>query len=716
MTDLPEHLDLDAFDLPHSPESAETGSGDLHRAWREKVAGEMGLDPDEVESRLAWELADGVEVPALSTEDDRPTGSDPAGLPGVAPFTRGTQLPPSGDATWTLGHRVDDPRPAEANEALLDDLVLGAGLLWLQVDAAGRAGLDADDPRALGRVGLHGVRWSTPVEITALLRDVDPTAIEIFVDAGADALAAAGLYFDWARRRGVEPGKLRGGFLADPLAALARDGSLPGSLDDAFAQAAALASHCRRHAPGLRALGLSTRPFHDAGASPAQELGFGLAAAVESMRRLGEHGLDPGAVAAQTVFVHAVGSRTFVEIAKLRAARLLWSKVLGAAGAASGAALQKHVVFGSDATVTVVDPWTNLLRGTAQIFAAVVGGADAVVPGAYDRRLGTPSDAARRLGLTGQHVLGEESHLRRVADPAGGSWALEELTDRLARRAWDVFRRIEGDGGFVACLRSGDLARRLGESVARRRADLRKRKDGIVGLSVFPDLGEERPERERPDLDAVNEHALAALGSVERPPPDDVAETEELPLDADAVTEAASRNASLGRLAAALHRDEPETAEPLEPFRPSAAWERLRLATDAVVSEGGDRPKIFLANLGSVREHRARTEFAAGLFQAGGIAPLDHGSCEHAPCVASDFRTSGARVAVLCSSDERYAELAADAAAALKEAGASRVYLAGRPGEHEEAWREAGVDKFVYLGCDALAVVEDLLVHLEVLR
>ena len=355
---LPTQLDLSA----DPPVSAD--------AWRAKVAKEMGIDPEAVAGKLGRTTADGVQIQALYGPDDGPgdlESSDPSGFPGVAPFTRGTRLP-STKPFWTLGQQVDDPRPKEANEALLRDLQLGAQMVWLRVDRAGRLGLDADDERARGKVGCGGVRWGTPVEIEALLKDVEPRFVHLVVDAGGGTPAAAALFLDWARRREVPVRELRGGFVFDPYCALAEEGELAGGLGGAFAEAAKLARFCRAEAPGLRALSVSTRVLHDAGAGPAQQLGFGLAAAVAALRRYEAHGLSVVDAASQIAFVHSVGSETFLEIAKLRAARLLWSKVLKAAGAVSGAAKQNHVVFGSDATVTVVDPWVNLLRATSQTF------------------------------------------------------------------------------------------------------------------------------------------------------------------------------------------------------------------------------------------------------------------------------------------------------------------------------------------------------------
>ncbi|MDA8018893.1 MAG: acyl-CoA mutase large subunit family protein [Thermoanaerobaculia bacterium] len=682
--------------------------------WQEKVAREVGSDEQSAMARLGYTTADGVELQALYGAGDL-RDAQPSGLPGAPPFTRGTRLP-SPEPFWTLGQLIDDPCLEEANEAILRDLQLGAQMLWLRVDRAGRQGLDADDPRARGQVGCDGVRWGTSEEIETLLRDVEPRYVHLVIDAGGGTPAAAALFFDWARRRGVPPSELRGGFCFDPFAVLAEDGELTGGLDQAFRRAAELARFCQAEAPGLRALAVSMRPLREAGTGPAQELGFGLAAAVATLRRLESHGLGATAAASQLAFLHSLGSETFLEIAKLRAARLLWAKVLKAAGVGSAAAQQNHVAFGSEASVTVADPWVNMLRATGQTFSAVVGGADAAIPIPFDRRLGTPSDLARRITLTTQHVLGEESHLRRVADPAGGSWTLESLTDRLARAAWAIFRETEAAGGYEALLLSGALGERIAKTVDRRRRDISKRKTGIVGLSVFPLLAEQRPQLDRPQLDAVAERAVAALDRSDRQVRDlsDVEGFEQL-------LEAAEGDMTVGALTSSIYSDtEPASCEPLRPYRPSAGWERLRLATDEYLKVQGTRPPIFLANLGTPSQHRARTEFAAGFFSAAGVEPVDLGHCEHAACSAACFRTArantGVQVAVLCSSDDLYLELAAETARELKAVGASRLYLAGRPGDQEASWRDAGVDEFIYVGCDALECLQELLVHLEVLR
>ncbi|MEM8934667.1 MAG: methylmalonyl-CoA mutase family protein, partial [Acidobacteriota bacterium] len=328
--------------------------------------------------------------------------------------------------------------------------------------------------------------------------------------------------------------------------------------------------------------------------------------------------------------------------------RLLVAKVETASGAGDGAA-QRIVARGSMVELSRVDPWVNLLRATTQTLSGALGGADAVIVHPVDRRLGDGDAHARRVALNVQNVLRDEGHLARVADPAGGSWAIERLTDDLARTAWDAFRSIEADGGLAAVLGAGTLQATIAQARAARIRDLDRRRETIVGVSVFPNLTEERPAP--PRIDA--EHAEATA-----------------PTDGDA------------------------TAEPLPRFYAADRFEALRLSVDDIAAEQGGRPRVALVNLGQPRDFRARNEFAAGFFSVAGFETID--------VELADGRATldGVEIACLCSSDALYPEHVPDAVDTLRDAGARWVLLAGRPADHEQAWREAGVDDFIYVGSD----------------
>jgi methylmalonyl-CoA mutase len=298
-----------------------------------------------------------------------------------------------------------------------------------------------------------------------------------------------------------------------------------------------------------------------------------------------------------------------------------------------------------------LDPFVNLLRLTAAGFAAATGGADAVVLEPFTRPLGRPTAFARRQARNIQLVLMEEAHLGKVADPAGGAWYMEARTDALARAAWTVFQDIERDGGPVAALERGGFADRVAEVRAARAADVARRKLGLVGTSEFPDLEEAAVATE-----AVDAAAFARTVDVRLPGPD-------------------------GR------------AAPLSPTRLSEPFEVLR---DRALQQE-PAPKAFLATLGTASDYAGRTTFARNLFAAGGIAAVLE--------PAKNYDPSLAPLAVLCSSDERYAEEAVEAVRSLKQAGARAVWLAGRPGALEAELKAAGVDDYIYAGGDVVATL-----------
>ncbi|MFF4017304.1 methylmalonyl-CoA mutase family protein [Streptomyces sp. NPDC001843] len=573
-----------------------------HEQWQALVEGVLRKSGKEVsgaaaEDALSTTLEDGLRTRPLYTARD---GAPDPGLPGFAPFVRGGRPEGSTAGGWDVRQR----HAATEDGAVLTDLENGVTSLWLVL---GEGGIPVS---SLGKV-LDGV-----------LLDLAP----VVLDAGRDVEAAAGALLRLHEERGVDPKAVRGGLGADPLGYEARTGS---PLD--FAPVAALAVRCAESHPGLRALTVDALPYHEAGGSAAQELGLSLATGVAYLRELTGAGLTVEQALGQLEFRYAATADQFLTVAKLRAARRLWARVAEVCGAPGAGAQTQHAVT-SPVMMTRRDPWVNMLRTTVATLAAGVGGADAVTVLPFDHALGLPDAFSRRIARNTSTILVEESHLARVIDPAGGSWYVERLTDELAEASWAYFRRIEGDGGPAAALRSGRIRTDLATTWAERSKKLAKRREPVTGVSEFPLLAEKPVER----------------APAPEPP-----------------------SGGLPR----VRRDE--------------AYEELRARSDAHLAATGSRPRVFLATIGSAAAYTARSTFAANLFQAGGIEPVTEGR----------FEDSGATEAVLCSSDALYEEQAEQAAEFLKTSGARHVFLAGRPAEY------AGVDSYVFAGCDAVAVL-----------
>ncbi|MER5806579.1 methylmalonyl-CoA mutase family protein [Streptomyces sp. NPDC002033] len=464
----------------------------------------------------------------------------------------------------------------------------------------------------------------------------------VVLDAGAGYDEAARALLALYAERGVAPGDARACLGVDPLGHEARTGE---ALDPA--PGAALAREAAASWPGVRALSVDALPYHEAGGSAAEELGLSLATGVAYLRTLTEAGLGTEAALGQMEFRYAATADQFLTIAKLRAARRLWARVAEACGAPDAGAQRQHAVT-SPVMMTRRDPWVNMLRTTVACMAAGVGGADSVTVLPFDSELGLPDAFARRIARNTSTVLLEESHLARVTDPAGGSYYVEQLTEELAQAAWEFFQTVERAGGQAAALRSGLVAERLAATWAARSKKLATRREPITGVSEFPLLSEKPVVRE-----AAPERPAGGLPRV--------------------------------------RRDE--------------AYEALRARSDAHLAATGARPRIFLAALGPAAAHTARATFASNLFQAGGVEPVHDPVSVDPDTAAAAYAASGADgMAVLCSSDALYEEQAAAVADALRAAGATTVFLAGRPGTAEQA-----VDEYVFAGCDAVAVLSRVL-------
>ncbi|MET8748546.1 methylmalonyl-CoA mutase family protein [Streptomyces sp. NPDC004667] len=464
----------------------------------------------------------------------------------------------------------------------------------------------------------------------------------VVLDPGAEYADAARALLALYAERGVAPRDARAALGIDPLGHEARTGE---ALDQA--PAVELAREAAASWPGVRALTVDALPYHEAGGSAAEELGLSLATGVAYLRTLTDAGLTTEAALGQLEFRYAATADQFLTIAKLRAARRLWARIAEACGAAEAGAQRQHAVT-SPVMMTRRDPWVNMLRTTVACMAAGVGGADSVTVLPFDSELGLPDAFARRIARNTSTVLLEESHLARVIDPAGGSYYVERLTDELAEAAWEFFRTVERAGGQAAALRSGLVAERLAATWAARSKKLATRREPITGVSEFPLLSEKPVVRE----------------------------------------------AAPARPAGGLPR-----------VRRDEAYEALRARSDAHLAATGARPRIFLAALGPAAAHTARATFASNLFQAGGVEPVHDPVSVDPATAAGAYAASGADgMAVLCSSDALYEEQAAAVSEALRAAGATTVFLAGRPGT-----AGASVDEYVFAGCDAVAVLSSVL-------
>ena len=554
-------------------------------------------------------------------------------------------------APWQIMQRIDHPDAAKANAQALHDLENGAS--GLQLEFAG-------GPGARG----FGIADATPETLKRVFDGVHfdagiAIALNPVLGRGNAGVNLAGLI----EAKGVDPAKVDIRFNYQALSTMAVRGTAAAAwseIEKPFAKM--IGELMGRGFKGPFALA-DGRPVHDAGGSEAQELAFALAIAVSYLRALEAGGMALDAAQSALSFRLSTDADQFMTMAKFRAMRLLWARVEQACGLAA-----KPVFVAAETAwrmLTQRDPYVNLLRATMATFAAGLAGANTITVLPHALALGLPDAFARRVARNTQLVLLEESNLAKVSDPAAGSGGIEALTGQLCKAAWSLFQEIEKAGGVFAALQQGLIQSKVSATRKLRETNIARRKDVLTGATEYPNL-------------------------------------HETPVAVEDVKPVASAPSS-----EALRFDA------LPPMRLAAPFEALRDRSDQTLKQRGMRPKVFLANLGSAADFTARATFAKSFFETGGIEAIDSEGFTDPAALAAAFKSSGAALVCLCSSDQVYAQHAATTAKALQKASAKHIYLAGRPGEREALLRSAGVDEFVFAGGDALAVLEDAYRRME---
>ncbi len=657
---------FDQFDAP----SFET--------WREATVTSLNGLPFE---KLITRTYEGIDLQPLYRAEDVADLSHVNTLPGRPPFVRGADAAGYLQQPWAIAQEISAPTPAEFNRQLLHDLNRGQDAINLGIDADGHRGVPVEDAAAMAEA----------------LASVDLTAVPIILRAGVDALPAAALLLV---SRASAGNALRGAVVNDPLGELASAGALPAVLDALYDEMAALTLWAETHAPALHTISVQAERYQDAGADAVTELAVALATGVAYLRAMLVRGLTIDAAAARMTFGFGLGSNFFMEVAKLRAARLLWSQAVAAFGGSADA--QRMTIHGRTAewNKTIYDPYVNMLRVTTEAFAGAIGGVQSMHVTPFDGPLRPADEFSRRIARNTQLILQDECNLTRLIDPSGGSWYVEALTDELAQAAWQRFQAIEAAGGMAAVLGNGSLQDQIAETAQARVANLNRRKDVLVGTNMYPNLREER-------LPVATVSAVDDAPGTSATPARDVIAVESDPAVVDAAIQAAADGATLAELRAMLR--DGAAAGPivpaLTPLRVAASFEALRAAAEAYAESTGAPPRVFLATMGPLAQHKARADFSQGFVNVGGFV------CDYPPGFAGPEEAadaalaSGAQAVVICSTDDTYPEIVPAFAARIKAVQPGLpVLVAGYPKDHVDAFRAAGVDEFIHLRADCYAL------------
>ncbi|MBI5404321.1 MAG: acyl-CoA mutase large subunit family protein [Ignavibacteriae bacterium] len=705
MSKLPDKFNLQN-DFPETP----------YEEWRKTA--EKDLKGVPFEKKLITKTYEGIDLQPIYTKEDLKNIEFLENKPGFDNFVRGTKLSGNTLNSWEIKQSINYPLAEDFNEALRYDLERGQNAIYISLDFAAKSGIDPDNARP-GDVGKDGVSISNLNDFCNALLGVDLEEYPVYINAGFGGYHSMLLFSAYLKKNKIDFKKVKGGFEIDPLGFAVTYGELPVPEEKIFECVAGVTKWTAKNLPGFKTLNVNTLPYHNAGASSVQELAFALATGVEYINQLLEHGLKIDEIANKIIFTFGLGSFYFMEVAKLRAARLLWAKIIiELAGSEESRKMTIHTQS-SFHNQTIYDPYVNMLRTTTETFSAIVGGADSITSNPFDEAFGMPDEFSRRIARNTQIVLKEESHLDSIIDPAGGSYYIEKLTEDVAKKSWELFVEIQNKGGMLKALKEGFPQSEIEKTDFERKKDYAKRKSILVGSNMYANMKEEKLENKKPELEKIHKaraeqvikfrkannskDLLAKVKKIQKEKPEELIEV---------CIDAVLYGATIGDVSRTLKSgdEKPVIFNAVRIHRASEIFEELRNKALEYKEKKGFAPKIFLATMGPVKQHKARADFSRGFFEVGGFDVIYKKEYNTTDEAVSEAIKSGAEIVTICSTDETYPVLVPVLAKELKEKIKDvKIILAGYPKELVEQLRKDGVHDFIFLGADVYKILKSLL-------
>jgi methylmalonyl-CoA mutase len=470
----------------------------------------QGAASKEVKGKdLTWHTVEGIEVRPLYTGEDV-EGVDP-GLPGFAPFTRGPYASMYTGRPWTIRQYAGFSTAEDSNAFYRRNLAAGQKGLSVAFDLATHRGYDSDHPRVTGDVGKAGVAIDTVEDMKILFDGIPLDTMSVSMTMNGAVLPVMAFYIVSAEEQGVAQAQLSGTIQNDILKEFAVRNTYIYPPEPSMRIVADIIAYTSAHMPRFNSISISGYHMLEAGATAVQELAFTLADGMEYVRAAQAKGLDVDAFAPRLSFFFGIGMNFFMEVAKLRAARTLWHRIMSEFGAKNPKSLMLRThCQTSGVSLTEQDPWNNIVRTTIEAMAAVLGGTQSLHTNSFDEAIALPTDFSARIARNTQLILAEESGIPNVADPLGGSYYVEALTKELADKAWALIEEVEAMGGMTVAVREGMPKRRIEEASAERAAKVDRGETVIVGVNRY------RPAEEHP-IDILEvDNAKVRAGQIER--------------------------------------------------------------------------------------------------------------------------------------------------------------------------------------------------------
>lgn len=591
--------------------------------WLDKI--QVDLKGADFNKKLVWRTNEGFDVQPFYRREDVLKLKTPEALPGEFPFVRGNK---KDNNEWYVRQNIVCEDAAEANAKALDILNKGVDSLGFRIP---------------------GDKVSAEF-IDTLLKDIRCDIVEVnFRTCPCHVLELADILMAYFEKQGYDKEKICGCIGFDPIEKMVMKGK---DTSKKIADAAVLVEKLKDY-PGIRCITVHSEALNNAGAYIVQELGYALAWGNEYLHQLVEAGVDVDLAARSIKFYMGVSENYFMEIAKFRAARLLWAEIVKQYEPKCDCSC-KMIVNAQTTTYnkTVFDSYVNLLRTQTETMSAALAGVHSIVVTPFDAVYEQPTEFSERIARNQQLLLKEESHFDKVVDPSAGSYYIEELTNSLADVAWKLFLKIEEEGGFLAAVKAGTVQDDINATNDKRHADAAKRKEFILGTNQFPNF-----------------------------------------------TETSDGKAAQACSCACGHKHEP-TLKAISTTRLAADFEQLRLATE----KSGKTPVAFMLTIGNLAWRQARAQFSSNFLACAGYKIIDNLGFETVEEGVDAALKAGADIVVLCSSDDEYATYAIPAYQYL--AGRAMFIVAGAPACMEEL-KAAGIENFVHVKCNVLETLKE---------
>lgn len=684
---------------------------------------EAALKGAPFEKKMYTQTYEGIELEPIYNLEDCVALLKIGGFPGEAPFMRGTKSTGYMVSPWLISQGVADVLPKKANEAAKHELEKGASSVCFELDDCTLQGCDPSEEAFCG--DYRGVSLTTLRDADEAFDGFDFSKTPIHIYAGVSAVPLLALFAARARAVGARDSiaLARGCIGADPIGELASRGTLPLPIEELYDEMAASIEWAEYKAPGIKTIAIQGCAYGDGGASATQETAYAMSAAVAYIRAMRRRGIEPERTIRQIKFCFSLGTNFFMEIARLRAARVVWAQIVEAFGGVPDECGQIDLFARTSRfTETVYDPYVNILRTTTQAFSGVIGGVDEMCVGCFDEAVRPGDEVSKRIARNIQTMLQTEFDMLQPVDPAGGSWYVERLTAQCAAKIWEILQETDEEGGMYAALKKGVVQSEIEKIFNSRVKNLAIRKDRAVGTNMYPNPLEKPLESNAPDaaelfsersravelFKEVSErtHAAECIGHVHSL------------LNAgcgafvEGIADAFLSGATIGEIRSILNDDfdGEETARPIGRHRWTEQIEALRRRTEDYMAETGKSVRVFLINMGPVSQHKARADFSAGFMEVAHFEIIRSPSFSTAEEAAAAAVASGADVAVICSTDDTYPELVPPIGRAVK-AGAPcmRLLLAGAPApEYKASYNEAGVDDYIHVKANCYEILSTI--------